>query len=241
MLTGLAGDAFPSQGRALSGSAYPAFSLQGLQPCRRDPGGVRGSESLTPDAGRRRSGCPQLSSLWSGRRTGAGAITQVLARQSGCPRRSMRWSGVRVSAISGRPVGRRGGPARNALSRDEAPGSDELDASSTRRSVSKSGERTAQRRAAVNDDSGRRRVAHVAGVVGSIRGPVLARLGAGCEPGPAQAAFYISPKSRSEAMDSSPTTTWSRSSMPRTSPPLTRRRVSWMSAPLGVGSPLGWL
>lgn len=31
LLTGLAGDAFSPQGRALSGSAYPAFSFQGVR------------------------------------------------------------------------------------------------------------------------------------------------------------------------------------------------------------------
>jgi hypothetical protein len=51
VLTGLAGDAFPSQTRALSGSAYPAFSLQGLDslsPVRVARGMYRRSESSTP-------------------------------------------------------------------------------------------------------------------------------------------------------------------------------------------------
>jgi len=52
VLTGLAGDAFPSQTRALSGSAYPAFSLRGPDsqgPVRVARGtSCRRSESSTP-------------------------------------------------------------------------------------------------------------------------------------------------------------------------------------------------
>ena len=52
---------------------------------------------------------------------------------------------------------------------------------------------------------------------------------------------YINPRSRRLACSSPPMTKWSRTSTPRTSPALTRRRVSCMSAPDGVGSPDGWL
>ena len=81
LLTGLAGDAFPARCCVLSSDAYPAFSLQtpdSLIPVRVESGmWRRKSESPTPEAGRRRLGCPQVGCLWSGRRTNVGIVATV--------------------------------------------------------------------------------------------------------------------------------------------------------------------
>jgi len=64
VLTGLAGDAFPSQTRALSGSAYPAFSLRGPD----SQGPVRVARDVVPKVRvfdpRHRSKTVGLSTEW---------------------------------------------------------------------------------------------------------------------------------------------------------------------------------
>lgn len=122
MLTGLAGDAFPSQIRALSGSAYPAFSLQGriAEPAAsRSRGAVQGVRVFDPRYGSKTvgvstGGLPVVTPA-DGCRNRSNRAPRFMS--SGCPQRTWLWSGVGTSASSGRPIGRHGDRAKRTTKR----------------------------------------------------------------------------------------------------------------------------
>lgn len=151
----------------------------------------RESESSTPDTGRRRSGCPQVGCLWSGRRTGVGIVATVrpasgraaVHSRPGC---GQAWAPPRSAA------GRSAGTATTRETHDKATRHPAQVSwmPRPRRSVSKSGKHTAQRRAVTNDDSGRKREALDSPLTVSInvgrlpQAPACGGLGAGREPDP---------------------------------------------------------
>jgi hypothetical protein len=110
-------------------------------------------------------------------------------RSSGCPQRTLPWSGVGVSTSSRRPIGRHGNHERTGDKATRHPARLSW-MPRPRRSVSKSGKHTAQRRAVRNDDIAPRREALHSPRTTSIsmgrlpHAPACGGLGAGCEPGP---------------------------------------------------------